>query len=67
MKTMIINKTKLSMEDLGKIIHMIQEESYDDTNYYGKIDYCKVGYKGNEYKIQIRTLKTYTEWIFVEA
>ena len=58
----IINETSLSYEELGRIIDKVMESQ--DTIYEGKIDLLKVGFKNDVIKIQIRYLKSYTEWRF---
>lgn len=62
----IINEAKLPFEVIGQIIDKYIADSYGDTLYYGKIDYFKMKYKGQIYKVQVRYLKRYVEWRFYE-
>lgn len=58
----IVNETKLTYEELGRIIDKVMETQ--GTFYEGKVDYLKVGFKNDVIKIEIRYLKNYTEWRF---
>ncbi len=58
----ILNETKLSYEELGRIIDKVMESQV--TIYEGKIEHLRVGFKNDVFKIQIRYLKDYTEWRF---
>ena len=62
----IVNDVHLPFEVIGQIIDKYITDSYGDTLYYGKIDYFKMKYKGQIYKVQIRYLKRYVEWRFYE-
>lgn len=62
----IINDAHLPFEVIGQIIDKYINDSYGDTLYYGKIDYFKMKYKGQIYKVQVRYLKKYVEWRFYE-
>lgn len=62
----IVNNTNLPYRVIGEMIDMIQEQSSGDTIYYGKVSICTMGYKGKDYKVQIRYLKRYVEWRFYE-
>lgn len=62
----IINDAHLPFEVIGQIIDKYINDSYGDTLYYGKIDYFKMKYKGQIYKVQVRYLKRYVEWRFYE-
>ena len=62
----IINKTDLPYKVIGDIIDRIIENSYEDTCYFGKIEYFEIKYKDKIYKVQIRYLKRYVEWRFYE-
>ena len=65
-KMRIINKTDLNYKELGEIIDYTLEHGKEDTHYYGQIQYFEFGLKGKIYKCQIRYLKRYCEWCFVE-
>ena len=58
----ILNETSLTYEELGRIIDKVMESQV--TIYEGKIELLKVGFKNDVIKIQIRYLKSYTEWRF---
>lgn len=60
----IINEAGLPFKVIGEIIDTIIEKTYCDTIYYGKCKYTNVFYKGKEYRVQIRYLKSFTEWRF---
>ena len=60
----IINNTNLSYKEIGEIIDEIISTSKEYTNYDGKVEVCKVLYKGDPINIQIRYLKKYVEWRF---
>lgn len=68
----IINKTSLSYKEIGEMIDEIIKSSNGDTLYYGKIDYYQFKRynieqnKYDKYKVQIRYLKSYVEWVFYE-
>lgn len=70
MKIMIINETDLPISEIGDIIQQIQAYNPEDTNYYGKIEAFRfVGGKfpnRKGYRLQIRYLKKYVEWRFME-
>ena len=67
----IINKANLSYKEIGEMIDEVIKSSNGDTLYYGKIDYYQFKRfnidenKYDKYKIQIRYLKSFTEW-FIE-
>ena len=60
----IINIPCLPYKIIGQIIDEYIEKSYVDTCYFGKVEYFKIEYKSERYKVQIRYLKSYTEWRF---
>lgn len=70
----IINETRLSYKEIGNIIDQMLEESKGTTHYVGQVELSKIetGYgKGIYIKpiiigVQIRYLKKYCEWKFVE-
>ena len=62
----IVNKTNLPYKIIGDMIDKIQAHNVGNTMYYGKVEYCVMGYKDKEYKVQIRYLKRYVEWVFYE-
>lgn len=62
----IINESCLPYKVIGQVIDDYIEKNYVDTCYYGKIDYFEFMYREEIYKVQIRYLKSYTEWRFYE-
>ena len=60
----IVNNTDLDYSTIGLLIDHIIKNSHEDTNYYGKIDWCKIKIQEKTIKIQIRYLKRYVEWRF---
>lgn len=62
----IINEPCLPYKVIGQVIDDYIEKSYDDTCYYGKIEYFEFMYREEIYKCQIRYLKSYVEWRFYE-
>lgn len=60
----IINNTDLSYSTIGLIIDNIIEKNTGNTNYYGKVELCKVEIAMQKINIQIRYLKKYVEWRF---
>lgn len=62
----IINEPCLPYKVIGQVIDEYIENNYEDTCYYGKIEYFEIQYKDKKYKVQIRYLKSYVEWRFYE-
>jgi N-acetyl-beta-hexosaminidase len=62
----IINEADLSYEFIGKLIDDIINNCPNDTYNIGDIEIMNFGYKGREYRLQIRYLKSYVEWRFME-
>ena len=62
----IINDASLPYKIIGGIIDYYINNNYEDTCYYGKIEYFNFMYKGNKYRCQIRYLNRYVEWRFYE-
>lgn len=62
----IINEAGLPYKVIGQVIDDYIEKNYGDTCYYGKIEYFEIEYKRKRYKVQIRYLKSFTEWRFYE-
>lgn len=62
----IVNKTNLEYATIGMIIDNIIKNSYDDTHYYGQIEWTVLQVGSHKIKVQIRYLKSYVEWIFTE-
>lgn len=60
----IINIPCLPYKVIGQVIDEYIDMNYEDTCYVGKIEYFKIEYKKEKYKVQIRYLKTFVEWIF---
>lgn len=60
----IINIVCLPYKVIGEIIDKYIEKHYMDTNYFGKVEYFEILYKNQKYKVQIRYLKSFTEWRF---
>lgn len=66
MKYMVINETDLSNEVVGRMVDQILREGKEDTIYYGKIDLYRFVHGNKGYRLQIRYLKRYVEWRFME-
>ena len=65
---LIINKTNLNNEEIGRIIDYIISKGKEDTYYYGKYESFTVVSAKNEkfYKVDIKYLKRYTKFIITE-
>ena len=63
----VVNKANLPYRIVGYVIDEYIANNYEDTCYYGKIEYFEFIYKDKKYKAQIRYLKRYVEWIFCES
>lgn len=62
----IINETKLSYKDIGSIIDQVMKENKGTTHYIGQVEICTVKIHFIKVGVQIRYLKKYCEWKFVE-
>lgn len=62
----IINEAGLPYKVIGQVIDDYMDMGAGNTCYYGKVDYFKIKYKDKLYKVQIRYLKSFTEWKFYE-
>ena len=62
----IINETNLEYATIGMIIDKIMESNKGNTAYYGKVELAILEVGTHKIKVQIRYLKRYTEWYFVE-
>ena len=63
----IINQTDLNYQTIGLLIDTIMEKNQGSTNYYGKIEFCRMSVGNRVINVQIRYLKRYVEWYFWEA
>lgn len=63
----IVNETNLEYATIGMIIDNIIKKSYDDTHYFGQIEWTIVEVGSYKIKVQIRYLKRYVEWRFKEC
>lgn len=63
----IINNTTLNYRGIGLMIDTIVKNNQGNTNYYGKIEFCKMQIGNRVINVQIRYLKRYVEWYFWEA
>ena len=62
----IINKTNLEYATIGMIIDNIMKSNVGNTAYYGKIEFIILKVGTHKIQVQIRYLKRYTEWCFIE-
>lgn len=62
----IINETNLEYATIGMIIDKIMKSNNGNTAYYGKVEFAILVVGTHKIKVQIRYLKRYTEWYFVE-
>lgn len=69
MKFDIVNKTKLDMEIIGKLIDRVLLDAKEDTLYVGKKDSFIFKHLDPEkdIKLEIVYLKTKVKWIFTEV
>jgi hypothetical protein len=69
MRYKVVNLTSLSNREIGHIMDRIISESDDQTNYIGKIERFTISHMDDEkdYKIEIKYMKTYTQWTFTEV
>ena len=62
----IINEAGLPYKIIGQVIDDIINRGEDETIYTGKVEAFTIDYKDNLYKVQIRYLKSYVEWRFMD-
>ena len=69
MKYLIINKSDLTIKEVGNIINHITESSEPITIYYGKKDKIILKHLDDvkDYIVEIEYLKSYTKWIITET
>lgn len=69
MKALIINKSDLTMKEIGRIMDRMINDGKEDTLYYGKKDSYILKHLDDEkdYKVEIVYLKSYVKWIFTEV
>lgn len=69
MKALIINKSDLTMKEIGRIMDRVMDSNYEDTIYYGKKDSLILKHLDDvkDYKVEIVYLKSYVKWIFTEV
>ena len=63
----IINNTDLSYSTIGLMIDNIIENGKEETHYFGQVQVAIMEVAMKKIKIQIRYLKRYTEWRFIEC
>ena len=61
----IINDAGLPYKIIGQVIDDVINRGEDETIYTGKIEAFTIDYKDNLYKVQIRYLKSFVEWRFM--
>lgn len=61
----IINEAGLPYKIIGQVIDDVINRGEDETIYTGKIEAFTIDYKDNLYKVQIRYLKRFVEWRFM--
>ena len=62
----IINEAGLPYKIIGQVIDDVINRGEDETIYTGKVEAFTIDYKDNLYKVQIRYLKSYVEWRFMD-
>jgi len=62
----IINEARLPYKIIGQVIDDVINRDEDETIYTGKVESFTIDYKDNLYKVQIRYLKSYVEWRFMD-
>lgn len=62
----IINDAGLPYKIIGQVIDDVINRGEDETIYTGKVEAFTIDYKDNLYKVQIRYLKSYVEWRFMD-
>lgn len=61
----IINDAGLPYKIIGQVIDDVINRDEDETIYTGKVEAFTIDYKDNLYKVQIRYLKRFVEWRFM--
>lgn len=61
----IINEARLPYKIIGQVIDDVINRGEDETIYTGKVEAFTIDYKDNLYKVQIRYLKRFVEWRFM--
>ena len=61
----IINDAGLPYKIIGQVIDDVINRDEDETIYTGKVEAFTIDYKDNLYKVQIRYLKRFVEWGFM--
>lgn len=72
MKYMVINKTDLTREEIGKMMDQIIRDCEVDTLYYGKVNKYRIAHgktfaERKGYSVEVRYLKRYVKWTFTEV
>ena len=62
----IINEVGLPYKIIGQVIDDVINRGEDETIYTGKVESFTIDYKDNLYKVQIRYLKSFVEWRFMD-
>lgn len=63
----IINEAGLPYKIIGQVIDDVINRGEDETIYTGKVEAFTIDYKDNLYKVQIRYLKRFVEWRFMNC
>lgn len=63
----IINEAGLPYKIIGQVIDDAINRGEDETIYTGKVEAFTIDYKDNLYKVQIRYLKRFVEWRFMDC
>lgn len=66
MRTLIDNRTKLSYEEIGSILDVIQEKEKGTTQYYGKWKGYEIEIKTKRIKIETMIMKRYFKILIME-
>lgn len=62
----IINEAGLPYKIIGQVIDDVINRGEDETIYTGKIEAFTIDYKDELYRVQIRYLKSFVEWRFMD-
>ena len=62
----IVNETDLSYANIGVVIDDVIKKDIGSTHYVGQVEYFEFTLMGIKYKCQLRYLKRYVEWRFIE-
>ena len=63
----IINDAELPYKIIGQVIDDVINRGEDETIYTGKVEAFTIDYKDELYRVQIRYLKTFVEWRFMDC